>query len=362
MKWTLNIGKLFGVNIKVHWTFFLLLAWIVVAEVNKGSGIETILLTTAYILTIFGCVVLHEMGHIQIARRFGIPTKKITLLPIGGVASLKKIPEKPKQELLIALAGPLVNVAIALAIWPFLGDFNQYIPTNEEEFAKAGITLSNFWFSIFSINIILVLFNMIPAFPMDGGRVLRALLAMRQDRLKATAIASNIGQGLSILFFLAGLFYNLLLILIAVFVFFGARGEYAMVQQSTLLQGHTVAEAMITDVQKIDPYLDKDSIKNQLIATCDNHFVVFEDAKFVGLIQRKEVLDSLTHHNHSEQIMQKAKGQTNSVRPGTKINKIIQKLQKDQTALPVTTENSFKGVISFEGVQRFLRIEAALHY
>jgi Zn-dependent protease len=176
-----------------------------------------------FIVLLFACVLLHELGHALTANAFGIHTADITLLPIGGVARLERIPTEPRQELLIAIAGPLVNVVIAAVLIFYLnqradasdfGDFNS---------PRVGM-LSK----LASVNIGLVLFNLIPAFPMDGGRVLRALLAMRMNYVRATEIAAKIGQGIAIFLGIIGLFSNSLLIFIALFVFIGAQQEAAM--------------------------------------------------------------------------------------------------------------------------------------
>lgn len=223
MKWSYRLGSLFGIPVYLHLTFLLLLGGLGVislVQAGLGAALGTVLLVSA----VFGSVVLHELGHALTARRFGIRTRDVTLLPIGGVASLERMPRDPRQELLIALAGPAVNVAIAgvLGIWVFL--FGGW-------FASRLLT----------INLALAIFNMLPAFPMDGGRVLRAVLARRIGHWPATEAAALIGRGLAIVLGIAGLFTNPMLVLIAIFVWFGAGQEAAMVRSSTW---QAVAERM----------------------------------------------------------------------------------------------------------------------
>ncbi len=210
-----HLGKLAGIDVRIHWTFLLLPAWIYVSSLAAGSGTLAATVAMLFILAIFGCVLLHEMGHALMARCFGIPTRDITLLPIGGVASLQRMPRQPWQELAIAVAGPAVNVVIAAAIFAglFLLD-----PT-------AG-TAASFLTRVALVNIALAVFNMLPAFPMDGGRVLRSVLAMSMPYASATRIAATVGQVTAVGFGLLGLMSgNLMLALIAGFIFLAARGE-----------------------------------------------------------------------------------------------------------------------------------------
>ncbi|GAB3824381.1 hypothetical protein GCM10028895_32650 [Pontibacter rugosus] len=165
MKWSLKLGRVAGINILVHWTFVLLLGWVAFTEAQRGSDLATTVLAMVFILAVFFCVVLHELGHALTAKRFGIKTKMITLLPIGGVASLERMPEQPKRELLIAAAGPAVNVVIAFILWLVLPSL-QSVP--DEAFLQR-ITPANFFYILLIVNVVLVVFNAIPAFPMDGG-------------------------------------------------------------------------------------------------------------------------------------------------------------------------------------------------
>ncbi len=245
MKGILKLGSVSGIKIEVHWTFTLLLVWVVIAELQRGGNLSSTLFSIALLLLLFVCVVLHELGHALTAKRFRIITKKITLLPIGGMATMEKLPEKPLQEIAVALAGPAVNVIIALVLY-FIVPVKSYFGTEPVKILESLNTLSleTFLFYLFAANVMLVLFNLIPAFPMDGGRVFRAFLALKMDRAKATSIATRLGQLMAVFFFLLGVLYNPFLILIALFIFVSAYGENQMVQQHSLLDGHTVKEAV----------------------------------------------------------------------------------------------------------------------
>jgi Zn-dependent protease len=223
MRSSVKIATIFGIEVRIDITFLLFLAWMwfTYYQIAGFSGaFQGVLL----ILALFGCVLLHEFGHAFAAMGFGIKTPDITLLPIGGVARLSRIPDKPWQELVVAVAGPLVNVVIAAVLIFVIHGTTEILQI--EELENPRIELLG---KLASINVMLVLFNMIPAFPMDGGRVLRSLLAMLMPHALATQIAAWIGQGLAIVFAIFGLLHrNPFLIFIAIFIFFGAQQEVAM--------------------------------------------------------------------------------------------------------------------------------------
>ena len=221
MGWSINIGSIAGTAIRLHITFLLFLVWIFFASYASG-GVETAWTSLAFMLLLFACVVAHEFGHIFMARQFGVTTPTVTLLPIGGVAQLERIPEEPWQEFLVAIAGPAVNVVIAAVLVLFLGA--SLDTANLASMDKSSIGILD---RLAVVNVFLVLFNMIPAFPMDGGRVLRALLASRLGFTRATEIAASVGQGLAFVFGFLGLFYNPMLIFIAIFVYLAASSDEA---------------------------------------------------------------------------------------------------------------------------------------
>jgi Zn-dependent protease len=222
MSWSIKFARIAGIDLKIHLTFLIFLFWIGSTYLARG-GADFAIRGMLFIILLFACVLLHELGHALTANAFGIHTADITLLPIGGVARLERIPNDPKQELLIAIAGPMVNVVIAALLIFYLGasaavsDFDDINTPRVAMLSKLA-----------SVNIGLVIFNLIPAFPMDGGRILRAILAMRMNYLRATEIAAKVGQGLAIVLGVIGLFTNTFLLFIAIFVFMGAQQEAVM--------------------------------------------------------------------------------------------------------------------------------------
>ena len=221
VRYAFQIGRFFGISVFIHWSFILVPLWVLFNGFTTGLSWLAILVQLGLSLAVFTCVLLHEYGHALAARRFGVETRDIILLPIGGVARLESMPREPFTELVIAVAGPAVNVLIAAILFPFV-----LLTEGSLAFAEGDISLGGMLRFLFAINILLIVFNAIPAFPMDGGRVLRSLLAFFLPYVKATVVAARTGQFIAVLFFVLGLTTgNLSLFLIAVFVYVMASNE-----------------------------------------------------------------------------------------------------------------------------------------
>ena len=242
MRWSWKIGELAGIGIYVHATFWLLILFILYGNWRQGQNLSTALSGVVFVLAIFGCIVLHELGHALTARKYGIRTRDITLLPIGGLARLERMPDDPRQELWVALAGPAVNVVIAAALFLLVTAGGM-----QPDIADFKWTGGDFLNKLMAVNIWLVGFNLLPAFPMDGGRVLRALLAQRMEYVQATRLAARIGQGMAYIFGLLGLFTDPFLLFIALFVWMGAEQEAAAAHVHNSLGSIPVKRVMLTD-------------------------------------------------------------------------------------------------------------------
>jgi len=361
MKANLSLGRVFGTEIKVHWTFFFLILWIIFNELKRGGNTESILFNIAVVLAVFLCVIIHEFGHALTAKRFGIITKKITLLPIGGMASMEKIPESPKQELLVTLAGPLTNVVIALLLY-FTIPVKELMYLNFTETFEilSSFSIQNFLFYLFIVNIALVIFNLIPAFPMDGGRILRAFLATKTSRIKATQIASTIGQIIAVIFFLIGLLYNPFLVFIALFIFLGAYGENELVHQLELLKGHTVEEAMMINITVFNPDDSIDLVVNKIISGTENNFVVVQDSKIVGLLFHKDIIN-----NSNQNVLVKDIMDTNFkiLKINDDLKKVYYMIQtKNNSFFPVVENNKLIGAIDNINLNEYLLLQSKLSY
>jgi Zn-dependent protease len=286
--WSIKIGDVGGTAVRIHLTFLLLLAWIWFANYQVG-GAAAAWRGTGLVLLIFVCVLLHEFGHVFAARFFGVRTPDITLLPIGGVARLERMPERPSEELIIAIAGPLVNVVIAGVLLLYLGGNANLEVLKEMEDTHVGLITR-----LASVNIFLVLFNLIPAFPMDGGRMLRALLAIRLGFGRATQIAASLGQGLAFVFGFLGLLYNPLLIFIAIFVYLAAAAEAQSTQIREISSGVMIREAMITEFARLHADARVDDAVEALLRTTQHDFpVVDSEGRLLGVLTRDDMIRAL---------------------------------------------------------------------
>lgn len=292
MVWSYRIGRMFGSEVRIHVTFVLLLLWIGLSA-YAAEGFGAAILNVLFVLALFMCVVLHEFGHALMARRYGIKTPDITLLPIGGLARLERMPDDPKQEILVALAGPAVNVVIWAILVVIVGAQAGLVQL--ESLENAG---SDFLAQIAAVNLLLVLFNMIPAFPMDGGRVFRAVLTIWLGRERATSAAATIGQAIAVLFALLGILSgNLILLLIALFIFAAATAENADVQMRYIAEGIQARDAMITSYEPLRPDDGLRAMSAGLLRTSQHEFPVLDPSgRCLGFVTR----DAIFHASQNE--------------------------------------------------------------
>lgn len=353
------IARIAGIKILLHWTFLLLLGFIVFSEIRRGGDATAVLATVGFVVALFGCVVLHELGHSLTARRYGIKTRHITLLPIGGVASLERIPENPRQELWVALAGPAVNVVIALALYPFITSFAPFSESGIGNFA----TSQGFLHSLFRVNVALVVFNAIPAFPMDGGRVLRALLAMRLGRVRATTIAAGLGRLIAVGFVFFGLFNSPFLVLIGIFVYFGAYSENVAVQHLDLLRDYTVRQAMMTNFVTLAPADTVQVAADKLLSGSDQDLIVVEHDRAVGVMTRLLIIESLRADRGTVAVAAVMNREFETVDIGAGLSDVYDRARRKLNAFyPVLENERFRGVIDQNNIDEFLKIRAALSH
>jgi Zn-dependent protease/predicted transcriptional regulator len=352
MKWAWKLGRYAGIDVYLHATFLLLIGWIIITHMMSGRSLGVAVAGVVFILFLFASVLLHEYGHALMARRFGIPTRDITLLPIGGVARLERMPEDPKQELWVALAGPAVNVAIAAALFIWLTLRNAWEPLG-------GLTLTggSMIERLFVANVFLALFNLIPAFPMDGGRVLRALLASRMEYTRATKIAAAVGQGTALLFGLIGLFANPFLLFIAFFVWIGAAQETAAIQAKYSLAGIPVRDVMMTDFRTVSP---EDSLKRAVelvLRGSQQDLPVVDNGRVAGVLTRADLLAALASHTEEASVSSVMRREFQTAEADDRIEVVLAHLQECEChTLPVLDNGSLAGLITADNLGEFLLV------
>jgi Zn-dependent protease/predicted transcriptional regulator len=355
MRYSLYLGKLLGVKIYVHWTFAFLVGWIVISTMRAGLGLSAVSWTLGFVLAVFGCVVLHELGHALAARKYKVQTKYITLLPIGGIAQLEAIPENPKQELVIALAGPVVNLIIVLMLSPFVS-IHALLDTE----SLMNIGASNFLFFLITVNLWLALFNLIPAFPMDGGRILRALLAIWLGHGKATRVASTIGQLFGIVFFLTGFIYSPALIFIGIFIILSAQYEKSLVQTAEFLHQYKVLDVIIRDIPSIENNSSVKDAAQVLLSTQNKNFVVTANGKPVGTISRNEIVRAMETVGEKGLVENVKNAKLSYVSETTPLDEAWKIMQGTKRPLIlVGTNGDLTGIVEEENIAELMLLQSA---
>lgn len=356
MRWSWKVARIAGIDIKIHATFLLIVAWIGFSYYAASGTLAGALGGIAFLLALFACVVLHELGHSLTARKFGITTRDITLLPIGGVARLERMPDKPVQELWVALAGPAVNVVIFVVLFIVMA-----ITGGLQPLLSLSMTEGSFLGRLMMVNLFLALFNMIPAFPMDGGRVVRALLATRIEYTQATQAAATLGQVIAFIFGFIGLFTNPFLVFIALFVYIGAAQESSMVQMKSALSGIPVSQAMLTDFRTLKEGDPLSQAVELIMSGTQQDFPVFSGERVVGVLTRKGLVDALQRLGQAAPVSAAMECKYESIDSSDMLEDVSRKLQtQDCHTLPVEHDGQLVGLITMENIGEFLMIRSAL--
>ena len=352
MNGSLRLCSIAGIAISAHWTFVLVLVWLSVA-LTASNDIAAAAQTIALFVGLFGSVVLHELGHALVARQYGVKTLDITLLPIGGTARLSRIPEVPSQEMLIALAGPAVNfllVGVLLTIRSLTADL---LPGG-----VVAESLNSSFVSLMWTNLVLGTFNLLPAFPMDGGRVLRAILATQTDYVRATQIAASLAQGIALALALIGLFTNLVLLLVAGFVFFSAKAEAEQVQLRFLARGVRVRDAMMTRFVTMAADETLGAAADELIAGEQHDFPVTAGDALVGMLTRQDLLAGIARHGRAGRLQDAMRRPGTTVQDSDSLEGALAFLQRDTSSVPVLHAEKLVGLLSAENLQEWLTIRS----
>jgi Zn-dependent protease/CBS domain-containing protein len=357
MGWSINIGTIAGTVVRIHLTFLLFLGWIFLAGWYSG-GANAAWSGLAFMILLFACVLAHEFGHIFTARYFGVATPTVTLLPIGGVAQLERIPEKPSEEFLVAIAGPLVNVAIAIVLVVVFGA--SLDARNLTSMDSSAVHMLD---RLAVVNVFLVVFNMIPAFPMDGGRVLRALLATRLGHVRATEIAASIGQVVAFGLGFLGLFGNPLLIFIAIFVYLAAASEAQLVAIRAMSRDVPVNAAMMTQIARLSPDAHIDEAVTTLLQTSQSEFpVVDADGRLAGVLSRADMIRALKERGPDARIAEAMTKDIPTIGHRACLDEAFRLLQEKQAPAVgvVDAAGRLVGLITSETVGEMLMVREAL--
>jgi Zn-dependent protease/predicted transcriptional regulator len=358
MKWSIRIGRFAGINVFMHLSFLLLVGWVALMHWQQGQSLYSALIGVLFILSIFTCVVLHEYGHALMARRYGIPTRDIILLPIGGLARLQKMPSQPIQEFWVALAGPAVNIVIALLLFIWLR-----LTASWEPFQNLTVTTGPFLERLMAVNLFIVVFNMIPAFPMDGGRVLRAIMATRLPYGRATQIAVSIGKGMAVLFAFTGFFYNPFLLLIALFVWFGATQEASMVQIKSAFVGIPVRQVMIRNFNVLHAENSLSDAVELTLAGSQKDFPVLRNGSLAGMLTQSDLLNALSNKEMHSTVASVVQSDFVSVDALEMIESALAKLRDCAcNTLPVVLEDRLVGLVTRDNLGEYLRFQEAINH
>ena len=356
MKWSTKLGSFKGIEVYIHFTFWLIFLWVGYIYWIRFKNINSVIEGVVLVMAVFACVLLHEFGHALTAQRFGIKTRDITLLPIGGLAKIEKIPEKPIQEFWITLAGPAVNVVIALLLFMIL-----YLTGNLGPLTNISVTEGSFIQKLMLVNVVLVVFNVLPAFPMDGGRILRAVLAMHMNYTKATQVAVSIGQGMAFLFGFIGLFTNPFLVIIALFVWIGATMEGSIVQMKSLLGGIPVKDAMITDFKTLRANDELSKAVELVISGSQKDFPVMRDNDVIGILTQRDLLKSLSESGQSSLVLDAMTTNFKTIGDSDLLDSVFFQFEGfDCKTIPVVKFGKLIGILTLDNIGEFVSIKSAL--
>lgn len=356
-RWSKQIGSIAGIPIRVHVTLLFLLVWIALSYWLRGVGPTATLAGIVLVTSVFVIVLLHELSHALVARMFGVGTRDILLLPIGGIASLERIPDQPRRELAIAVVGPAFNLVLAGLLWIALrlagGTADIGATTSIPELLVAQLI----W-----INVVLAIFNLIPAFPTDGGRAFRALLAVWMPRDKATGIASAVGRALAIALGIFGLFYNPWLTLIAVVIWFGARRELDMMELRRAIANIPASAAMRGGVETVHASDSLESAASLAIAT-GSPLPIIADGRPVGVLTERDIAEGISAVGPEAPIAAAPHHDAVTVSPTDSLERVLDQLHAEPDAVAIVVDDGVPiGILTTEQLATFAAVSAGRSY
>ncbi|MEM0994335.1 MAG: site-2 protease family protein [Bacteroidota bacterium] len=358
MKGTFKISTFFGIPVQVHWSFALIIVWVIFSGYSNGMDSKGTFWLGMLMLSLFVCVVMHEYGHALTARRFGVNTRDIILLPIGGVARLEKLPEKPMHEFWVAIAGPLVNIALAiiLSIYFLIEPWESVLQAFRYE--GGAVLARTFIPYLIVMNLGLAAFNLLPAFPMDGGRILRALLSIKMTKAKATQVASIVGQVFALAFVVASIYplKSPMLTLLGVFVFFIARQENRNIQRESKLANTPITDLYRTDFTSLEPHDTIHTAHSVSQLKKEKNFVVVDEiGRVIGVLHSLFLQEAIEQEDFQAPIMLYMSQHYNCLSSQASLRDALVHFQREgYSIMPILTEGKLVGVIEQEDVKQYL--------
>jgi len=351
VRWSLRFVTILGIDVRIHSTFVLLLAWIAWSHYRATQSVVAAVSGVVSVVLVFTSVLLHEYGHALVARRYGIPTKDITLLPIGGVARLERMPEEPRGELAVSIAGPAVNACLALTFFAAIRIVGRLDLPAHPLMPGTSLLEQLMW-----INVTLAVFNLVPAFPMDGGRVLRAVLAMKMGHPAATQVAATLGQGIALLAAIAGVFWNPVLLFVALFVWLGAAEEGKSNLLALAMEGIAVQDAMVRDVPVVAPTDPLETALALLLAGYEQDMPVVGGKTVVGVLTRQGIVRALSSHGPEVPIGEVMDTKFETAHPGELLSTAHRRMRQHEcSSLPVVKYGGgVVGMLTTEAVGQHL--------
>jgi len=358
MKTSLKLVTIKGISVYLHFTFLFFVVWLLVVYLASGMQWQQLIWSMVFTVSVFACVVVHEYGHAFVAALFGINAKRITLYPIGGIASIEKLPENPRQELLISGAGPIVSFVLAALLLLFAP---QHFSWKGFEEYSGELNKGNILFMLGWTNIFLAVFNLIPAFPMDGGRILRALLALKFNYIKATSIAAGVGKVIAFIIIIVGvLTMNFIVALIGVFIILFARAEESYLQIKTLVRGIQLKDVVMYDYDSMDAGITVNEAANILENNHSKYFLVMVEGSPVGTLNRMEVMKAVSEQSYDKKISELMKQDIDHLEAEMQVEDVLNTFSENEEKIyPVFDRKNFLGVVNFQHIIEYLLIHKA---
>ncbi len=357
MKANLYLGKVFGMKIKLHWTFYILLLWLAIQQLIYTTN--SLLLMFLAISIVFLSVVLHELGHYLVAKKLNIKFEEINISALGGIHKYEKQSNSPKEELLVEIAGLLVNISIIIFLYSFMSLNNYNFNFFEIHKNLLNLTIQSSLIYVLNVNILLLVFNLIPVFPTDAGSILRAILTLKTNRLKATTIVSKIGFFTVLIFVLLGLIYNMLLLFIAALFLLEAYNENEFAKHVTLLKERTVKDAMLTNITTFKPQDYLHNVVNKLVVSTETDFVIKENGLVKGVLYHNDIVNNSTRKIKIKDVMNYNVEFINAEDELSKVYNLFKK--KGSSFFPVIQNQKLVGAINSSNLNEYLLLLSRLY-